>query len=279
MPDFNKPNHAGKLSAGKRTLFDRAFDRFVDWVERRIVTHSVFGNPPIYDKTLFPWVAEVEKDWQGIRKELDAVMLRRDELPSFHEISKDVATITTDDQWKTFFFESYGIKCTESVEQCPQTARALAKIPGLTTAMFSILSPGKRIPPHRGPYNGVLRFHLGLIVPKDRDKVKIRVDEAFYHWAEGEGVVFDDSFDHEVWNDTDEIRVVLFVDFLRPQRGFGKFLNGLMLWIAKYTPYLKEAEQNYKVWAEKFYGQKGGAANMPGGSDAAQKGSAVAGVK
>lgn len=254
MPDFTKPNHAGKLSSGKRTFFDRIFDRFVDWVERRIVSHSVFGNPPIYDKALFPWVAEVEKDWQSIRKELDTVMLRRDELPSFHEISKEVATITTDDQWKTFFLESYGVKCEESIKACPNTAKALAKIPGLTTAMFSILSPGKRIPAHRGPYNGVLRFHLGLIVPKDRDSVKIRVDEQFYHWAEGEGVIFDDSFDHEVWNDTDEIRVVLFVDFLRPQRGFGKVLNRLMLWIAKYTPYLKEAEQNYKAWAKKFYG-------------------------
>lgn len=254
MPDFNKPHHAGKLTTGKRSFFDRFFDRFVEWVERRIVKYSVYGNPPIYDKALFPWVAEVEKDWEGIRKELETVMLRRDELPSFHEISKDVATITADDQWKTFFFESYGIKCEESIRDCPQTARALAKIPGLTTAMFSILSPGKRIPAHRGPYNGVLRFHLGLIVPKNRENVKIRVDEQFYHWAEGEGVVFDDSFDHEVWNDTDAIRVVLFVDFLRPQRGFGKCLNRMMLWIAKHTPYLKEAEQNYKAWAKKFYG-------------------------
>lgn len=256
MPDFTKPNHAGKLVTGKRTFFDRVFDRFVEWVERRIVSHSVFGNPPIYDKSLFPWVEQVEKDWPQIREELDAVMLRRDELPSFHEISKDVATITRDDQWKTFFFESYGIKCEESIAQCPQTAKALAKIPGMTTAMFSILSPGKHIPAHRGPYNGVLRFHLGLIVPRDRERVKIRVDEQFYHWAQGEGVVFDDSFDHEVWNDTDEIRVVLFVDFLRPQRGLGRLLNALMLGIAKHTPYLKEAEQNYKAWATKFYGQK-----------------------
>ena len=99
---------------------------------------------------------------------------------------------------------------------CPQTAALMREIPGMTTAMISILSPRKHILDHRGPYKGVLRYHLGLIVPEDAEACRIRVGEDIRHWQEGKSMVFDDTFNHEVWNDTDETRVVLFVDVLRP---------------------------------------------------------------
>jgi beta-hydroxylase len=76
----------------------------------------------------------------------------------------------------------------------------LQKVPGLKTAMFSILEPGKHIPPHRDPYDGVLRFHLGLIVPEPRDTLAIRVADQVLHWEEGKALVFDDHFEHEAWN-------------------------------------------------------------------------------
>ena len=79
--------------------------------------------------------------------------------------------------------------------------------------MFSILEPGKHLPPHRGPYNGVLRLHLGLIVPEPREQLGIRVDNDVYRWQEGEAVIFDDAYEHEAWNRTPHTRVVLFVDF------------------------------------------------------------------
>ena len=99
---------------------------------------------------------------------------------------------------------------------CPRTAALMREIPGMTTAMFSILSPRKHILDHRGPYKGVLRYHLGLIVPRDAEACRIRVGEDIRHWEEGKSMIFDDTFNHEVWNDTDETRVVLFVDVLRP---------------------------------------------------------------
>ena len=67
--------------------------------------------------------------------------------------------------WKIFPLIAYGIRSQPNIDLCPQTWRIVQTIPGLTTAMFSILEPGKRLPPHRGPYNGVLRLHLGLLVP------------------------------------------------------------------------------------------------------------------
>ena len=88
-------------------------------------------------------------------------------LPNFQDISKDQIEITDDDRWKTFFLYGYGFKAKLGVELCPRTAPLMREIPGMTTAMFSILSPRKHILDHRGPYKGVLRYHLGLIVPRD----------------------------------------------------------------------------------------------------------------
>jgi len=239
-----------------RSTFDKVFDAIIAWVENNNIKYSVHGNPPIYDRKLFPWAVEIEKDWKLIRAELDEVLKDRESLPSFHEITKEVETITTDNNWKTFFLAGYGIECEENRRRCPNTVKALEKIPGMKTAMFSILSPQKHIPAHRGPYNGVLRYHLGLMVPEPRENCKIRVHDEFYCWAEGEGVIFDDCFDHEVWNDTDGVRVVLFVDVQRPMTGFGNWLNNTVINLAKHTPYLKEANDNQKKWEKEFYAKK-----------------------
>src|SRR5437867_3927702 len=90
----------------------------------------------------------------------------------------------------------------------------LERVPGMTTAFFSILSPHKHIPDHRGPYKGVLRYHLALMIPEPRQACRIRVDGEYATWEEGKSLLFDDSYDHEAWNDTDGIRVVLFMDVL-----------------------------------------------------------------
>lgn len=240
-----------------QTRFDKVFESVISWVEVKNAKHSRVGNPPIYDKSLFPWALEIEKEWKTIRAELDVIMQRRDELPSFHEVSSEVATITRDDQWKTFFLLGYGIKVEQNCAQCPETTRIVEKIPGLKTAMFSILSPGKHIPAHRGPYNGVLRYHLGLIVPEPAEQCRIRVHDQYHVWREGEGVIFDDCFNHEVWNETDGIRVVLFVDFERPINFPANLLNKSILKASVFTPYIREADDNNKKWAEKFYGKNG----------------------
>jgi ornithine lipid ester-linked acyl 2-hydroxylase len=101
----------------------------------------------------------------------------------------------------------------------PETTQLVRGIPGLTTAMFSILAPGKRVPPHQGPHAGVLRYHLALQVPQPVDRCGIRVGTEVRHWAEGRSLIFDDTYEHEVWNDTGGTRVVPFVDFVRPLRG------------------------------------------------------------
>src|SRR5262249_51442386 len=158
------------------------------------------------------------------------------ELPSFQDISSDVKSITDDRGWKTFFLLGFGVKSEQGAALCPETWKALQHIPGLKTAMFSIFEPGKHLPPHRGPYNGFLRLHLGLIVPEPQDRLAIRVRDQVCHWHEGEVLIFDDSYEHEAWNHTDKTRVVLFVDFMKPLNFPANLVNWLLLNIAFFTP-------------------------------------------
>ncbi len=230
-------------------------------MERRIAHHSLHGNPPIYKNSEFQWALEIERDWHLIREELMSVLKRRDELPSFHEVVKEVSTITSDNNWKTFMFYGYGVAVEENIKACPNTAKLLQKIPGMKTAFFSILSPGKHIPAHRGPYNGVLRYHLGLVVPEPKEKCRIRIDEEIANWDEGESLIFDDSFDHEVWNETEGVRVVLFVDFVRPLSFPFNLMNRFILNAAMFSSYIQESSEKMKAWEKQFYAKQNGTNN------------------
>jgi aspartyl/asparaginyl beta-hydroxylase (cupin superfamily) len=244
---------AGIKPLARPSLVTRIFMRVVALVERLNLTCSKVGNPPIYDNAVFPWTTEIEREWRAIRAELDRVLVRQEELPGFHEISSDVASISQDRGWKTFLLSGYGFKSQANIKLCPQTWRVCQKIPGLITVMFSILEPGKHLPPHRGPYNGVLRLHLGLIVPEPREQLGIRVEKEIYRWQEGQAVVFDDAYEHEAWNKTPHTRVVLFVDFVKPLRFPANCLNWLLLHLAVFTPFIREGMDNQKAWEKRFY--------------------------
>ena len=250
--DTDRTISGGSPFEEKPGLISRFCLSVVKWAERQNVRYSRHGNPPIYDLSVFPWIKTLEANWRAIRRELDSVLERKQELPSFHEITAEVAGLS-DDKWKTFLLAGYGLKSEQNIARCPETWRILRAVPGLKTAMFSILEPGKYIPPHHGPYNGVLRLHLGLKVPEPREQSAIRVDQKLYHWREGEAVVFDDAFEHEAWNRTQGTRVVLFLDFVRPLRFPANLVNWLLLNIAMFTPFIREGRENQKAWERKFY--------------------------
>jgi beta-hydroxylase len=237
------------------SLIARLFMGAVAWVERLNLKHSKVGNPPIYDNAVFPWAREIEAEWRLIRAELERVLTRKEDLPGFHELASDVSVISQDRGWKSFMLCGYGFRSEANIALCPQTWRICRKIPGLITVMFSILEPGKHLPAHRGPYNGVLRLHLGLIVPEPREALGIRVENQVYRWQEGEAVIFDDAYEHEAWNNTPHTRVVLFVDFIKPTRQPARFLNWLLLHLAMFTPFIREGVDNQKAWEKKFYEQ------------------------
>lgn len=226
----------------------RVLQGFEGWMLRS----SAVPTTPFLDPRDFDWVGVLEGGWRDIRTELDEVLRYRDDLPNFQDISPDVGTITHDDLWKTFFFFGYGYKSEANCARCPGTASLLGQIPGVTTAFFSILSPHKHIEEHRGPYRGVLRFHLGLRVPEPADACGISVGGEVRHWAEGSSLVFDDGYDHYAWNDTDGVRAVLFLDFVRPLRGAAARANRAVLKAIAWSPFVRDAKRRHEAWERRF---------------------------
>jgi beta-hydroxylase len=256
---------SGIAPMGRPSPVTRFFMGIVAWAEKLNYKYAKLGNPPVYDNATFPWAKEVEAAYPQIRAELDRVLVRQSELPTFQDISTDVKTISTDSGWKTFFLLGFGVKSEQNIAQCPETWRAVQKIPGLKTAMFSIFEPGKHLPAHRGPYNGVLRLHVGMIVPEPADKLAIRVKDQICHWQEGKALIFDDAYEHEAWNHTDKTRVVLFVDFDKPLKFPARFVNWALMNLAVFTPFIREGLDNHKEWEKKFYAEAEAFRNRPQG--------------
>lgn len=221
--------------------------RMLDRYNRAVACRSVHGDRTFFDPAQFPWIREVEAGWREVRRELDDV-LARETIPQFKDISPDQSHLTADGKWKTFFFCAYGVRVEENSRRCPGTARILKKIPGLQTAFFSILEPDMHIHPHRGPYGGVLRLHLALMVPEPRAACRIRVDREFATWEEGKCLVFDDTYEHEVWNDTAGERVILFVDFERPLPRHLRAVNRLFIRLIALSPLVQDGIKRYEEW-------------------------------
>jgi beta-hydroxylase len=234
-------------------LLARLFMSVVGRAERLNLRYARHGSPCVYDNALFPWAADIEKNWTEIRTELDRVLLRRSELPNIQDITADAKSITADAGWKIFLFVAYGIESKLNIALCPQTWRVVKQIPGLKTAMFSVFQPGKRLPPHRGPYNGVLRLHLGLLVPDHDSNLGIRIGSEQRSWSEGKVLIFDDAYEHEAWNETGMPRVVLFVDFEKPLKFPANVINKALLKLALLTPYLREGNDNLRRWERTFH--------------------------
>lgn len=226
-------------SAGKRLL------RGVNEFQAR---HSLIPSSPFLPADTFAWVAALEAATPAIRAEFDRVWLQPEDIPAFHQISPDQARISKGSSWKTYALAIFGQPVRENCAQCPDTAAVLAALPGLQNAWFSILAPGYHIPPHRGPTRALVRAHLGLRVPAARERCWIRVDHARYAWREGECVLFDDTYEHEVRNDTGEYRAVLFLDIDRPMDRLGRCFNRGLLRLMQATHYVKDPLRNLAEW-------------------------------
>ncbi|WP_245602650.1 aspartyl/asparaginyl beta-hydroxylase domain-containing protein [Gloeothece verrucosa] len=226
-----------------------------NWLENQVAKHSLIGDSIFFDTEQFPWSKELEKNWQVIRSELEQVLPFVNELPNFQEISERQYKIANDDRWKTYFFYAFGYKSQKNCERCPQTAKLIEKIPGLKVAFFSILAPGKHIPEHRGKHKGLIRYHLGLMAPEPKAACRIRVADQIAYWEEGKSLIFDDTFLHEVWNDTEGYRAILFLDIARPLRFPWSLINWLVNRFITASSIVKQAKINHELWEKKFYPQ------------------------
>lgn len=205
-------NAGGSLMIRVGQHLRRVFDRM-------IAASSLVANDPVLDVRDFAWTAGLRANWTAIRDEaLD--------IPPLGEAG--LATVGEGGEARAVVLYGHGQAIAPNLARCPHTAAAVARIPGLDTAVFSILAPGAQIPAHRGMTKGLVTCHLGLIVPRDGD-VRMRVHDRIVRWAEGETLVFDDTYRHAVWNDTSGTRVVLLLQFERPLRNPGKWIADLVL--------------------------------------------------
>lgn len=190
---------------------------------------SKVGSHRFFDPADFAWVQPLEQNWRSIRAELDEILTISAHLPQFHDVSPQQQGLDPENRWKTLFLFAAGQPNEEICQLCPHTALLLERIPDLFTAFFSILAAGAKLPSHRGPYNGVLRYHLALLVPEPARSCGINVGGETAYWEEGKSLVFDDTYRHYAWNEGATERVVLFIDFKRPIRKPLSILNDLAL--------------------------------------------------
>mmetsp|Transcript_25043 Transcript_25043/g.80926 ORF Transcript_25043/g.80926 Transcript_25043/m.80926 type:complete len:312 (+) Transcript_25043:880-1815(+) len=196
--------------------------------------HFVTGvtSRPWWDPKLFPWVRQLEENWAHIRAELDALdggaVLDGDGCssawPEVRGHDKDLAGSTG--TWREFPLLGLGEEDEDRARRvCPVTRRLLSSVeavrahrelrPKEETALFSRLTPGTRLRPHCGPSNTHLTCHLGLRIPPGGG-CRIRVGDESREWKDGRCLVFDDSWEHEVWHDGNDVRVVLLIRFWHP---------------------------------------------------------------
>lgn len=158
------------------------------------------------------------------------------DLQEFHTLSEEQKRITAGGSWCVYILLAYRRKIGKHLAACPFTEKLILEHTQICTAMFSVLKAGTRIAPHRGPYFGVLRCQIPLIVPAG--DCGIRVADKIFRWQVGVPLVFDDTLTHEAWNSTKEDRVVLFLDFVRPFPFPLDLLNRFMIRLIGLSPFI-----------------------------------------
>lgn len=206
-------------------------------LHRQFTDHSAFLAPynvlvylfsavprtPILDSNDFPELKALKDNWQIIRDEalslFDEGYIRaaaKNNDASFNSFFKE--------GWKRFYLKWYGDAMPSAVTLCPKTVALLNSIPTIKAGMFTLLPPGSHLNPHRDPFAGSLRYHLGLVTPNS-DQCRIFIDGEPYSWRDGKDIVFDETYIHSAENLTDQTRIILFCDVERPLK------LSIMVWL------------------------------------------------
>jgi beta-hydroxylase len=198
----------------RRQIFDHS--SFMAPINIFMHKFSKVPNTPFIPVSEFPELARLQENWPIIRAEAENLLA----------LKKIKAAEQNDDAgfnsffkngWKRFYLKWYDASHPSAERLCPQTYALLQSIPSVKAAMFAELPPGGKLNPHRDPFAGSMRYHLGLATPND-DRCFIDVDGERHSWRDGQGVVFDETFIHWAINGSESDRVILFCDVERPMR-------------------------------------------------------------
>jgi len=176
-----------------------------------------------FDRRLFSWIPEYEEHCDDIKRDLQALMpSSRGRERVFHNDTLENANLRgygSAPSWNGYYFFRHGERREDNCAACPTTAQALDAIDLIRVrdhgpeVLFSVFTPGTHLLPHRGVTNARAVSHLPLTVPGD---CALKVGGEEHVWREGRTVIFDDTYEHEAWNRSREVRVVLIADVWNP---------------------------------------------------------------
>ena len=219
----------------------------------------------------FPELKLIEDNWEDIRDEALALhknsqITIKDDLPA--------SSFYKDNRWTSFYLKNYGNDIPSAYALAPKTMALLDQLPTMNLALFACLNPGKKINNHHDPFAFSLRYSLGLSTPNS-DKSGIIVNGEDYKWADGESIIFDETYFHNAYNDSDVPRIILMTDIERPLKSkfiqkiyfyFGRFFNGLFAVdnidssktgignkLGQYLNIYKAALKRFKHWNKPLY--------------------------
>lgn len=213
--------------------------RFFDFL---VSTFS--DDSAILEPKEFPFISDLSDHLEEIREEW-LRLNRSNEVYNVKDFYKVRSDVGHDDNWKMFPLLLFNYRFLENSAKCPRTQAVVDRIPNCTTAMFSVLGPGKKVPPHRGIYKGTYRCLFSIIVP-DEKLCWLKVEEKILGYKEGEAIVFDETFLHEAANETDQPRVVLYLDLYREFPFPLNILNRFIFAALRRSPFIQNVLNEYR---------------------------------
>lgn len=189
-------------------------------------------NTPFVDQRCYPELKVLEDNWEVIRDE--ALALYENGYVGVSE-ALPASNFYRDGRWTSFYLKLYDCDIPSAYQLAPRTMALIDQVPSMNIALFACLNPGKKINKHHDPFAYTLRYSLGLSTPNS-DDCGIVINGQDYKWKDGEGIIFDETYLHNAYNNTDKPRIILMTDIDRPLRSklvqgvyfyFGRFFNSL----------------------------------------------------
>lgn len=193
---------------------------------------SVLPNKPLLNPSDLAGLDTLRDNWKVIRDEALALAERGD-IKAADSLNDAGFNSFFRSGWTRFYLKWYGEPLGSALRQCPKTIELLEKVPSVKAAMFASLPPEGILTPHRDPFAGSLRYHLGLSTPNS-ENCYILVDGEKHSWRDGDDVLFDETFIHEAHNNTVKNRIILFCDVTRPMKfglisEFNSFMSSTLM--------------------------------------------------
>lgn len=208
--------------------------------------HYVGSEPNFWEAKSFSWSAEFSDNTTKLTSELEEYLKKKDLNPYFnHTLTNEV------NKWNTLSLKTWDINLYSNQKQFPFTTSLIKKYPEITSLSFNKLEPGGIILPHCGDTNGILRCHLGLIIPNEKESCFLKVNNETKIWEKGKWLIFTDAYTHEAINKSSSSRYILVIDVLREEfknkRGLISSTVMTSLFIQKRAFYFNHIHKNLPI--------------------------------